>query len=334
MELPVLPVGNGILPRPDGGTVQGVFLDPATSRLLHDLGPRGTVFLVPYAGRDAGLYPVGLLARVEKLWRQEIYLAVRGPAAEGGPALQALRRARAVFVLVRGLERAKARGFRYHGQILGAYGLEAVQPEMLRADGYPIVCGGGWRAIGGKTEFKGLEDLRVTIGGVDYQGGHEVTIRGNLGGLVTPQQAHSVEHAIVRSLQTYAICTPRTLVAALVTETDELKASIETAYRLECPEIFGVTSSGACGNPLTHLAHFHLMQETTKALARGMSLVSSVEEARRKTMSRLTRDLEITARSGLRILQGLKKGMWHDDTPLDSRRAARIMARFPISPWH
>ncbi len=103
--------------------------------------------------------------------------------------------------------------------------------------------------------------------------------------------------------------------------------------KFACPELFGLTESGACGNPLTNAAQICMTEEFSSALEEGQSVFASVEQARRKAMSRLTTELELTMQEGLRVLQGLKKGMFHDDTPLSLDKGKKILNRFHISHW-
>jgi len=322
VELATIPVANALLPRPDGGVVRGMFVDPAMARVLKRVGEGGAVFLCPFvAGADGGgLYPVGVVARLEGLWREEVFC---GPAE---------RRA-VVLARVRGVGRARARGFAIMERLLVATAVEPLDLDDLREGGYPTICGAGWRATSGRTDMRSVDDLVVTIHGVDLEGGDDVALQSNLGRLLEPEQAHTVEHAIIRSLQQYALCTPKTLISCIAEETDELKDSLDLGFRRRLPEVFGITNSGACGNPLTNLAQFYLAQEIVGSLADGQSLRWSVHEARRKTLSRLAADLEFTTQAGLRTLQGLKKGMMHDDTAPSPRHAAAILKRFPATPW-
>ena len=182
--------------------------------------------------------------------------------------------------------------------------------------------------------MKAPNDLPMTIYGVEYESGNEVSLSGNVGGLLSPEQAHTIEHAIIRSLQKYAMCTPKTLAKAVLEEGRELKRSVEIGYKLRRPEVFGVTSSGACGNPLTNLAQFYLAKEMVESIDEGYSIIESMETARRKALSKLTDELELTTEIGLRALQGLKKGMLHDDSPIAQKYTKRVLRRFPPSPWH
>jgi hypothetical protein len=50
-------------------------------------------------------------------------------------------------------------------------------------------------------------------------------------------------------------------------------------------------------------------------------------------MSQLTQDLGLTMQQGVRVLQGLKKGMSHDDTPLKIDICKKVIGRFPLDPW-
>lgn len=323
MKLLAIPVVNGVLPRPDGGSVRGLFMDPHTAEQLDDAGEGGNVFLCPFVPVEATLYPVGVLSSIEQLWQEQVHYPGRDP--ERGVAL---------FARVSGRALARARGYALEGRRLYVTELELVDPDELRSRGYPVICGAGWQAAGGETEMKAGEDLPVRIYGVDLEDGNQVFLEGNLGGVVTPEVAHTVEHAIIRSLRQYALCTPKTLARAMAGEARELKDSIEMGIELQRPEIFGVTSTGACGNPLTNLAQFYLAEGILNGLSRGQSLAWSLDDARRRTLSRLTQDLELSATRGLRALQGLKFGMRHDDTCLPEGILKKVISRFPPSPWH
>ncbi|MEW6523715.1 MAG: hypothetical protein AB1445_09145 [Bacillota bacterium] len=321
MDLPVIPVVNGVLPRPDGGEVKGIFLDPVTARLLQRLGGRSLVLLLPYVQDNERLYPAGVAVRTGKMWAQEVYI------------LEPQRKVTALFAQVQGMGRYRSSSFRLESGMLVAEDAKALDLRELRAGGYPCIEGGGWHALEGQTLMKGHDDLPVTVHGVDYEDGSSVEVQANLGGLLSPEHAHTVEHGIIRSLNQYGLCTPRTLAAAISAETTELRASVEVGYRLRAPEIFGVTSTGACGNPMANLAQFHLAREVVRGIESGQSFLESVEAAKSRALSKLTEDLELTTNSGLRVLQGLKKGMLHDDSRLDPPSLVRVLQRFPPSPW-
>ena len=70
------------------------------------------------------------------------------------------------------------------------------------------------------------------------------------------ETAHTVEHAVIRSLKRHAMVTLKTLRECMKEETDALKASLSVGYSLKMPG-FGITSSGMW-KPLTGLAHFYL----------------------------------------------------------------------------
>lgn len=321
MDIPVIPVVNGILPRPEGGRIQGIFMDPFSASLLQEAGTGGEFMMAPYAHDQNRIYPVGILARIEDMWPQEVYF----PTPEN--------RTVGLFARIQGRGRLRARSFAWGGRYIIGQSVDAINLEDLTSRGYPTISGAGWRALGGYTEMKGPHDLPVTIYGVDFENGEQVAIEGNLGGLVEPEQAHTIEHAIIRSLQQYALCTPKTLVTSIEKETDELKASIEAGMRARLPEVFGVTQSGACGNPLTNLAQVYLTQEVIQGLTRGQSLPWTLDQARKKTLSRLTEDLRISSDPSWRVMQGLKRGMFHDDTLYTESKAKDILRRFPPEPW-
>ncbi len=321
MDLPVVPVVNGVLPRPDGGEVKGIFLDTVTARLLQKLGGRNPVLLLPYVAGEGRLYPSGVAVRTGRMWVEEVYL--------GAPD----RRVAALFALVQGMGRYRATTFHYDSRVLVAERAEPLDLGRLHAEGYPCIEGAGWHAVEGRTLMKGLDDLPVSIYGVDYESGARLEISANLGGLLSPERAHTVEHGIIRALNQYGLCSPLTLAAAIARETSELRASVEVGYRFRAPQVFGVTASGACGNPLTNLAQFHLAREIVRGVERGDSLFESVEQARNRALSRITQELELDTSAGMRVVQGLKKGMLHDDTPLDPGSLVKVLRRFPASPW-
>lgn len=321
MSILTIPVANGVLPKPRGGKVNGVFLDRYSAAVLEALGAGGVVLLCPYSSDTGSLYPVGTSCRLEKLWFDDVMV--------GG-----FQRMTALFATVRGGERIKAKGFELRrGKYLMCVDPEPIDLERLREQGYPTIEGAGWKPMGGSTEPKGDGDIPVTVFGIDLETGGRVGILANLGGILDAESAHTVEHAIIRSLDQYGLCTPKTLAASLEKETADLKNSLAVGFSRRMPEIFGVTESGMCGNPLTNLAHFYIGEELRDALDKGDDLWRSIEVARRKTLSRLTEELEITTQAGLRILQGLKKGMAHDDTKLRRKQLEAVLARFPSSPW-
>ncbi len=322
MDQYLVPVINGVLPRPGGGEVTGIFLDPMTARMLSELGPDSTVVLCPYDPAGDRIYPAGVLTRILSLWVQDVFLY--GPQT----------RISALFARVLGEERVRLRSVGSRHNLMIAAGITKLDVSALRAEQYPVIDGAGWQPLGGNTEMKSPRDLPITIHGVEYESGARVHIDGNVGGVVPPEQAHTLEHAIIRSLQTYAMCTPKTLAKAIVREGRELEASVEMGYKLKRPEVFGVTSSGACGNPMTNLAHFYLAKEMVEGIEDGRSVIESLESARRKALSQLTDELELTSETGLRALQGLKKGMLHDDNPLAQKHLRKVINRFPPSPWH
>jgi hypothetical protein len=322
MDMFLVPVINGVLPRPDGGEVTGIFLDPYTAGLLTQAGEDSIVLLCPYDAQTERVYPAGVTARVQSMWFQDVY--VEGPGS----------RVTALFASVEGQERVKPDRIESHGRYMVASGVKPIDPSALRGQDYPVIDGAGWQPLGGHTELKSPADIPVTIYGVEYETGGQVEITGNIGGIVSPEQAHTIEHAVIRSLQKYSMCTAKSLAQAIYAEGQELRRSVEIGYKMERPEIFGVTSSGACGNPLTNLAQFYLAKEMISGLENGHSLLESVETARKKALSKLTEELELTTEYGLRALQGLRRGMLHDDSPIAQKHLKRVLKRFPSSPWH
>jgi hypothetical protein len=318
----LVPVINGVLPRPGGGEVTGVFLDPLTAKMLAEMGAGSTIVLCPYDPDEGSVYPAGVLTRILSIWVQDVFLY--GPQT----------RVSALFARVLGEERVRPSRLASQGNLMIAVNVKKLDVSVLRSERYPVIDGAGWQPIGGNTEMKSLRDLPVTIYGIEFESGRQVDIEGNVGGVVTPEQAHTIEHAIIRALQSYAMCTPKTLARAIAQEGRELASSVELGYKMKRPEVFGVTSSGACGNPMTNLAHFYLAREMVEGIESGRTVIESLEMARRRALSQLTEELELTSEIGLRTLQGLKKGMLHDDNPLAQKYLKRVLNRFPASPWH
>jgi hypothetical protein len=319
LQLPVLPVVNAMLPRPNGGILEGIVLDNYSTMVLMRGGVGGELFLCPWDKRENKPFHVGVTARCRDL-RMQVYYD------------ECNKEHRALHIVFEGRENAKAQTFTKQRGIVYGDKLTILDLKGMRAE-YPVLCGAGWQVMGGHTEMASPMDIRVVIYGIDYESGAQVQIGGNLGGLVSAEQAHTVEHAVIRSLGRYALCTAKTLIQSMMDETYELKQSVEWGIRHALPEAFGVTQSGACGNPLSNTAQIYMAQEFTAALEDGRSVLASIEQARQKTMSRLTGDLGITTQEGVRILQGLKKGMFHDDTPISLGKAIKVLSRFPISPW-
>lgn len=317
MSMPVLPVVNGAIPRLSG-ELTGVFLDDWTKRIFE--ASRGSLVLLLPFNNDTGLYPVGTAVSIEDAWSQQVIAAGTYDVIE------------AMFVRVVGKATFRAGEFRVERGLLLTSDPERINLSELR-DTYPLIDGAGWTALEGSTEARNPQDIRVKISGVAHDG-EDVALSGNLGGVVSRESAHTIEHAIIRSLSRYSMVTPKTLRESIKEETDALKTSLEIGYRFRMPEFFGVTSTGMCGNPLTGLAHFYLADELRHNLDGGASLTASLEDARLSALSKVTGDLELTTRRGARVLQGLKHGMMHDDAVLDSDRLKAVLRRFPLSPWN
>jgi hypothetical protein len=315
----VLPVANGVLPRPHGGRITGVFLFEQGGSLLAKAGVGQDVLVCPWITDSNGLYPVGVVARLTNLWTQTALNA----AGQEFPLLMAV---------LEGRGHARWHTLKFAGANVVTPDVETLNLKMMRKD-YPAISGAGWMPAGGYTEFRDSSDIPITLYGSDLETGREVSIKANVGGLVTQEQAHTIEHGIIRALRTYGLCTPRTLLDSIARETDELKSSVELGIRLAMPEIIGRTSTGYCGNQMSNLAQFYLAQEFVDNVAAGKSLGKSLTDARRSAMSQLTDDLGLSMQQGVRMLQGLKKGMSHDDTPLKVDICKKIITRFPFEPF-
>lgn len=316
MTTQLIPVVNGILPRPGGGRCLGGFLDRENGPSLE---PGMNVFICPLVPADGSLYRVGVLAKVLDVRRQVVEL----PGNEPAPF---------VSVLMEGLSHARWDSVQFSQGSLRVDGLQTQDFKLQRTE-YPVVSGAGWVPRGGCTEFRSLADIPVTLYGTDIECNAPVQISGNLKGLVSLEAAHTIEHAMIRSLRTYGLCTARTLQTAIRQETAELTWSVEKSIRFAMPEVLGQTQAGACGNPMTNLAQFYMFQELSDQLKNGDETSFSLDKARRSVMSRLTGEMGLTTTPGIRALQGLKKGMRHDDSPLSLDLCKKILNRFPLEPW-
>jgi len=317
MRIPVVPVTNGMIPRPSQ-ELTGVFLDDWVKEAFAGAGEGGMAILLPY-DPETGLYPVGAIVSVEDAWRRNVIVSPSFTVRE------------AMFAHVTGKGTVKAGAFEVRDGALLAADAKMVDLNALRKT-YPLIDGAGWTALEGSTEARSKEDIRVEIYGASHDG-EQVVLRANLGSLVSPETAHTVEHAVIRSLSRCAMATPRTMREALAGETRDLKDSLTVGYKLRMPEFFGVTPTGMCGNPLTGLAHFYLQDEFMKNLERGESLPRSIQNARLSALSHVTDDLELSTQRGSRVLQGLKLGMMHDDSRIPDEKIRAILRRFPLSPW-
>ncbi len=315
----VFPVANGVLPRPQGGRITGMFVVEQGGQMLADIGVGNDIVACPWVVDEQALYPVGVVSRIADLAENRITDA----AGADIPVL---------IAVLEGREHVRWHNLKQAGRNVYTDELEELDWRFMRKE-YPVVSGAGWMPEGGYTEFRDGMDIPVTVYGKDLQTGQEVSITANLGGLVTQEQAHTIEHAMIRSLRTYCLCTPRTLADSIVQETDELKKSLDFSIRYSMPETLGLTASGACGNAMTNMAQIYLAHDFVQNLEAGKSLNDSLAKARKTTMSQLTQDLGLTMQSGLRVLQGLKKGMSHDDTRLRLEIYKKVIRRFPISPW-
>ncbi len=316
MSTLLIPVVNGVLPRPGGGRCLGGFLE-------REGGPRldsgMNVFVCPLAPADSSLYRVGVLAKVIDVRRQMLEL----PGADATPF---------IAVLLEGVNHARWDLVQFSQGALQVDGLQTLDFKLMRAE-YPVVSGAGWIPQGGFTEFRSLADIPVTLYGTDIECNAPVQLTGNLKGLVSFETAHTVEHAMIRSLRTYGLCTARTLQTSMRQETAELTWSVEKSMRLSLPEVLGQTQAGACGNPMTNLAQFYMFQELSDQLKSGDENSFSLDKARRSVMSRLTGELGLTTAPGVRALQGLKKGMRHDNSIIGLDLCKKILHRFPLEPW-
>ncbi|MGI6605156.1 MAG: hypothetical protein GX062_02670 [Firmicutes bacterium] len=319
MNLLALPVGNGVFPRP-GGSIQGMFLDDFSLLTLGRLGTNAPAFLVPLTSGGRALYPAGMMVQIEGLSQVQAVDA------------STWRKSTVMVARLRGLAHARARRFVVERRSIVAQGVEELNLAQLRERGQPVISGAGWQPLGGYTEPRSTKDISITIYGGDYEG-NPVAIQGQVGGLVTAEQAHTLEHAIIRVLQECGVCTTKNLAWSVKAEAEELKESIQWGLQFRLPEILGQTSSGQCGNPMTNLAHFYLGQELARFLGEGRTLPAALERARSRTFSRLARDLDLGSQPEAFTLRSLKKGMLHDDSEPLQRTLRQVLQRFPLDPW-
>lgn len=315
----VMPVANGILPRPDGGSITGMFIRELGGQILYDVGVGRDILICPWLVDDEALYPVGVIARI-------IDISIQTTVGDGGTETEI------ILARLEGRDHARWRTLKTVKNYLFSLDVETLNLKKMRKE-YPSISGAGWVLSGGYTEFRGKYDIPVTLYGTDLESGQETSITANLGGLVEQEQAHTIEHAIIRALKVYGLCTVKTLLDSMRRETTELKSSVENSIKYNMPEFLGITASGSCGNPMTNLAKFYLTQNFIKNLSAGKSLNESLIKARTVAMSKLTQDLGLTMQPGIRTLQGLKKGMSHDDTPLKIDLCKKVIGRFPFHPW-
>ena len=318
MSTLLIPVMNGILPRPGGGRSVGGFLEGSPDQ-TPQLEPGENVFICPLIPAIGTLYRIGVLAKVVDLRRQLFEMTGNEPV----PFLS---------MLIEGSTHARWDTLTANKGFIMAEGLEPQNFRRMRSD-YPVVSGAGWTPKGGFTEFRSLGDIPVTLYGKDIERNTSVGMTGNLKGLVSLESAHTIEHAMIRSLRTYGLCTALTLQEAMRAETEELTWSVEKSMRYALPEVLGNTQAGACGNPMTNMAHFYMFQELSAQIRETDDGERALRQARRTVMSRLTGDLGLTTEPGVRALQGLKKGMHHDDSPLSLELCKKILGRFPLEPW-
>lgn len=320
VQMVIMPVANGIMPHPDSGRITAMFIFETGGQILNDLGPNNDILVCPWVIEEQALYPVGVVCRILKLWTQTV-------VDEDNNEIQA------VMAVLEGRYHARWSSFTIVGMYILSSDVERIDLKMMRKS-YPSISVAGWMPLGGYTEFRSRNDIPVTIYGQDLSNAEKVSLTGNLGGIISEEKAHTIEHAIIRALRTYGLCTPKTLKISMEREATELKNSVEYSIRYQLPEVLGITNSGVCGNPMTNMAQLYLAKDFIKNIKAGENYEHALTKARRKTMSKLTQELNISTDKGLRVLQGLKHGMKHDDTDVDIAVLKRILTRFPFDPWY
>ena len=320
MNILVMPITNGVFPAPYREPITGMFVLEYDKRILRKIGLKRDILLCSaYFNPDFQVYPVGIVTRINDLWEKEIFD-------------EELRIQKALMVSFEGRAFARWHTLKKGNAYLYSDKIEILNFRKTRAE-YPVISGAGWQATGGYTEIEDEQNIRVTIYGKSLPAGEDVSITAKLGLLVKKEQAHTIEHSIIRALNTYAFCTPRTLIESMGKETKELKQSVEFSMKYAMPEVLGITQSGVCGNPMTSMAQRYLTEGFYDNLKSGKSLDESLIKARKSTMSQLTSNMDITTKKELRGLQGLKRGMAHDDTFLKVQTYKKIISKFPFSPW-
>lgn len=317
MSMPLIPVGDAIMPRPGGGRSVGAFVWPGNPDDW--FAPGQDVMICPVSAHDGSLYSVGVTARVLSSQKQAV------PGSSEGSAYFLL-------ILLEGRSQARWSQFRAAPPFFATDDWEELDLTKMRTT-YPTVSGAGWVPLGGYTEFRSAGDIPVTIYGNAVEDGGPVSIQGNLKGIVSMEQAHTIEHALIRALRTFGLCSARTLQVSMAAEVQELTWSVEKSMRFALPEVLGQTAAGACGNPMTQMARFYLYHEVNENLRKGQHFAEASLKARKTVMSKLTEDLGLTTDPSLRALQGLKKGMKHDASLLSLDECVEVLRRFPHNPW-
>lgn len=319
MKMLIMPVANGVLPRPNGGKITGIFFAESGGRLLSQVGFNKNIMVCPWVIDNETLYPIGVVCRIKSLVEK---IVVDDDNKE----------TKAIMAVLEGQGHARWHNLEIVGGSLLAGEIEPVDFKGKRKE-YPVISSAGWFPEGGYTECKSIDDIPVSIYGIDLETNRKVSIEANLGGLVTIEKAHTLEHSIIRALQTFGICSAKTLIESMQRESHELKQSIANSIRWARPEMLGITGSGMCGNPMTNLAQFYLAKDFVQNVQAGKTYHDSLQAARKKTMSKLSADLNWTMNPNFSVMQGLKKGMHHDDSNLKVDLCKKIIARFPFDPW-
>jgi len=314
-----IPVLNGVLPRWDGGSIKGLFLEPFFIKTIENTGVGNEIFMCPYSSDTDSFYPIGIIGRIEDM-------EIKEPPQPGNGEY--------LYAEIVGRRRGSAESFNIVSNGIIASGVKDINIEKMSAEGYPIICGAGWIATGGYTQTKSSSDITITIYGYELETGKKTGIFAEVSDIVPPEKAHSIEHGIIRSLKQYGLCTPETLRDSLILETQELKESVKTGFEFKLPETIGITSDGVCGNPMTNMAQFYLNQEFCNGIKDGYDYIESLEKARRRTLSKLEKELDISGDLNMRTLQGFKKGMFHDDSRSSLGILEKVINCFPMNPWN
>ncbi len=132
MSTVLVPVINGVLPRPGGGRSAGSFFETENRvKIENGMG----FFVCPLVPASGTLYRVGVLAKVVDTRRQ----LVERPGQDRVPIQ---------MVLLEGITHARWNTVQFSQGSLRVDGLESLDFRALRND-YPVVSGAGWVPQGG-----------------------------------------------------------------------------------------------------------------------------------------------------------------------------------------
>ena len=65
MDYFTIPILNGALPRWDGGSIEGLFLEPFFIKTIENARVGKEIFLCPFSSDSDSFYPIGVIGRIE-----------------------------------------------------------------------------------------------------------------------------------------------------------------------------------------------------------------------------------------------------------------------------